>query len=391
MADEQKYDPAIDDDEGSLSSAFTDAMSSGESTSDVSVSDEAVTPDKVTDTVSVTDEQVDEAIDSSSEASAGLDDELIAEARAAGLDPSQYTSEAELARATMRHLREMQPLVSYAKTMTPYADEIRDFLNKRGEAPKADVKADSKTDEFDAGKYFQDQYGGPTWKPEFDRIISAGQVRIDDTTGAWAAAPGHEALVGSLVLEMNNVQGHTNAFWRDIAKGNPYERFFGVMKEPLLREVERRVQDALSGQQERTAKESYVQSFERENSTWLYSIDPQTGQQVLSDRGQEFIKASNEARDEFGIEDASARIKYAQRVLGVGQQSAPQTPTKAADQAVVPEKQESKSFLDTAKRRAEHGGASASVRQNSEAVPQVVTENDLDSMFISAQRQVMGA
>lgn len=366
-------------DESALSSAFVNALAS--STEEASVEDESQEPvDEVVD--NGIDEVPEETTEGEAEVVSDLSEDLIKEAKEAGLDPSQYKTGAELALATMRHLREMQPLVSYARQIAPHADEIREFLTKKDQAVPKEPESQKPTDEFDASKYLQEQYGGPVWKSEFDRAISAGQVRIDENTGTWSSAPGYEVLVGSLVAEMNAVQGHATQFWRDVAKGNPYERFFGVMKEPLLREVERRVQEALTGREEKTATESYVQTFERENASWLYSTDPKTGGQVLTDRGQEFVRATAEAQELFGMQDPVHRIKYAQRVLGVTSPAKQEQPTVAQQ----PVKKEDRSFLESAKRRASHS-PSASVRQNGEAVPQVVTENDLDNLFVNAHRQ----
>ena len=332
-------------------------------------------------------------------------DMLLGQARELGIPVDGMQSEADLASAVIEQIKSMQPHVRFAQQQ--YAQQRAP--QPVAAPPQAPAQPAGQQNQWDAKTYLNEKYGGPAWKPEFQSAIESGMVSRDPETGLWASLPGYEASTQQVLGEMNAAQQHSAKFWQGLAASNPYESFYEVLREPLLREVESRVSEALRREQETTQRLTFVEQFEQDNSQWLYAVDPSTGQQVPTEQGGKFLDVIDEYRAK-GITDPKDLLEIAQLKMGIQQpvtqppaQQAPQQATQqpaspiqqawqqqsGAQQPVagqVPAPAEPKqSFIDSALQRASHSpSASGTVTDDA---PQVMSEGDLNSLFERAFRQ----
>jgi hypothetical protein len=339
------------------------------------------------DVQDIQDEQVAE--DDSATVADEVDDsgfeELLEQAQGLGLNVNDYKSEAALARGVLEHLQKQQPYVSYAQQLLPYADDIKSYFETIKQPRRPEPEPTPQTEEeWTAQRYFQEKYGGPGWKDDFNQAINSGLVQRDPETGMWVASPGQELAAGGILQELNRAQQHTSKFWQGLASKNPYEQFYDVLKEPILREVERRVEEIV-GQREATTKQrDVVSDFETKHAFWMYATDPVSGQRVPTDAGREFFGTVSDLR-ENGISDPVKLLQLASKIHGIGSEA------KEQPKAAVPSQQEpsqkQQSFLESARKRAQH---TPSARQRGgDDVPQVVSEGDLESLFSRAYREAV--
>lgn len=376
-----------DEDDINLTTAFTDASKASHAETQ---SDPPASPEPVSDPPVETQEYVETSTDTPDPQISAVAEQ----ARALGVQFSDTATDAEIAQAALQQLHNQQPYVSFAQQLAPRADQIRQFLTADEPAPQPkQTQQPADSGGFDLEAYFQEKYGGPVWNGEYKQAIDAGLVQRDPETGLWTPAPGQEILAASLVQGMNAAQRHSNQVWQDIAHGNPYEKFYGVLKDPIMHEVERRVEEILANRERQTAEISALDAFERQHASWLYSVDPQTGQQIPTEKGAAFIKTLQSLQDS-GIEDSATALKFAAQMHGItdgapAAASTPATPANPATPAANTAKAEQtppESFLESAKRRAAHS-PSASGSQAAADAPQVVTEGDLNTMFVRSFAQ----
>lgn len=350
---------------------------------------------------------------------------LLENARQLGISTDGMTSETQLAQAVMDQIRSMQPYVNFAQQVIPHTDRIRQVIaTPPGQAPQPVASPQSQQDPqqgsqqaeggFDINAYLNEKYGGPSWKSEFKHAIDSGIVQRDVETGLWQPTPGYEIMASSLVPEMNAAAQHSSRFWQDVAQGNPYEKFFGVLKEPLMHEVRSLVENMVAGREQESQKRSVISDFETQHGSWLYQSDPSTGQRYLTDQGSAFYDTLADLR-ESGMSDPAKILATASRLHGlsvpakqpapvsqsvasqqpVAQAAVSQSPAptqQAAPAAVVPAAVPApattpQSFINSALQRASHSTTAATTPDQ----PQVVSEGDLDSMFSNAIRSASPA
>ena len=286
--------------------------------------------------------------------------DLLKQYQEAGIPLSEVSSEADLARAALQQMQQMQPWVRMAQ-------------QQQYQQPKPEPEPEPPTDQWDAQKYFQDQYGGPTWKPEFDQLIETGAVQIDDN-GRYVAAPGAEMLASPHLAALNQASQHSQKFWREMGKSNPLERIYGAVKEPLLREIDSRVQEILQSRETETRARSAVDKFVDENADWMYQTNPSTGELVPTEKGQQFLDRYNRLR-ERGIANPADLLEEAMYGFEIPEAKAPEPAAQ--------EQEKKDTFLESAQRRAAH---SPSSRERGDA-PQVMDQPDLDNVFLRAYRE----
>jgi hypothetical protein len=188
---------------------------------------------------------------------------------------------------------------------------------------------------------------------------------------------------------MNSAQQHAAQFWQSMTRGNPYEKIYSALADPIEKVIEDRVERILSQRMEQSKSQDVISRFESEHGTWLYQTDPSTGQRVLSDRGRQFTDKIQELREQ-GIRSPEKLLEYAQQMTGIAP-SQPQQPAAVQNTGVAPkakqpvsQEAQQQTFLEGAQRRAQH---SPSARGRvSEDAPQVMTMGDLESLFVRAQR-----
>lgn len=366
-----------------------------------------------------------------SEVSAAADVvQLLDQAQQLGIDTTNIQSEAELATAVLDQVRSMQPYVQYANQVLPHQAQFQEFLagqsqgsdqQGKGQATPGTTPANGASanaeGEFDPHAYLSDKYGGPQWKPQYQHAIDNGMVERDPNTGLYRPANGFELMATPLIGEMNNALQHQNDFWKKLTTSNPYETFYDVLREPMLREVDRRVNDALQSRESQSNKDSVVSSFEQANEAWLYGTDPSTGQRVVTQDGQRFFSEIKTLQSK-GLTDPQDIFEIAQLRTGLGAtkadaSSAPQAtsqatqpnqanqgaaatqtpPAPAADsqttqavqatQATQPQASQTSSFLQNALDRAAHAPNAAT--PTPAASPETVSQQDLENLFVRAQ------
>lgn len=297
-----------------------------------------------------------------------------------GLKTNGTETPEQLSEALINQLRTMQPMAQYAQQVMPHADDFNRYLeSQKNPQPQAPQEPEQ---EWTEESYFQDKYGGPTWKSEFQNAIEQGIVMRDPDTGLWTSAPGAEIMAANILGDMNAAQQHSSSFWQKLSQGNPYQEIYGAVKEPLLKEVEALVAQTLRQREQQSNQTNYVSSFEDNNASWLYEIDPTTGSQVPTERGNQFFDAIDEIKAD-GITDPEKVLKYAMKMVGPPPPAQAPPAVEPVQQQAQQQPEPKKSFLEGALERAKHS-PSASV--SAADAPQAVTSGDLESIFVRAQR-----
>lgn len=353
---------------GSLESSFTAAYDRSSAPVAVEETLEVATPVVETTTESA---PIEAVADTPVEPSAL--DNLLSQARQYGVSTDGVASEAELANKVMARMQEMQPYVQYANDLIPHADEIRDYLAAK-EKPAAPVE-----DEWNEEKYFQTQYGGPTFTAAHQQAVDTGIVTRDPDTGLWIAQPGFEVAAGSLLGEMNAAQQHSAKFWQQQTRGNPLHSTYKAIQEPLMRQVKAYVQEFIGGHDQQAQLRNNINSFEQKNAEWMY----QPGTKTLTQHGSQFMSSISDLKS-AGVSDPQTLVSMAMRMIGGPPQLSPPTPAPVAAPVPAPVAAEippvpQKTFLEQAKKRASHSPSAAT-----ESQPQVVDSGDLQSMFTRA-------
>lgn len=322
---------------------------------------------------------------------------LRATANELGIDVSSLQSESEIATAVMDQMRSMQPEVAYAR-------QVRQQAQQQAPQQQPEPEQGSEPAEWSAESYFKEKYGGPSWKPEYNLAVNQGAIKRTEE-GLWTPSPGNESMAG-IAAEMNQATLHREKFWQDLGEKNIYEQMYGVLKEPIERIIEDRVTEALEHHDTQASEVNILDQFERSNAHWLYTTDPQTGQTVYSEKGQELVQRHREAKADGAKNDTTA-LKWALKGFEIPVQAAqeePPPPEKTADNVEPPvvnanqqahnqpntesdnttgsgQDTHQQSFLDRARDRAEH--SSSARGRDSDDAPQVLTEGDLDNLIVN--------
>jgi hypothetical protein len=324
-------------------------------------------------------------------------------AEAAGLSHEGLTDE-QLAQAVRDYIGSTRPYVSYGQQVAPYADQIREFFERQGQPPSQPAVADEKKpdpDAWDEERYFQEKWDAPKWDDTYTFAIQQGMVQRNADTGLYEATPGYESLVIGLLPGLNQATSFTHKQWQDITRGNPYRQFYDVLAEPLRRQWQTDMQKVIAEEFERYGVSQHVNSFEAENASWMYAIDPQTGNRILTPQGQVFYQEI-ETLQEAGVTDPQRLITLAMRHISASappvapQSGAPEAvpqpplvPAPAASPQVASANQQA-TFLQNALQRAAHSPQAGGYVQPAPDHPVTVDEQELNSMFVTDFRNARG-
>ena len=243
------------------------------------------------------------------------------------------------------------------------------------------AKADpvKKSDEFDPDAYFGEKWG-VSWSPEYDQAITSGIVTQDPATGMYIAKPGFESVANPILPKMNESARAISQKWQGITRSNFYKDVYNVTKDPILREVDRIVQQRIAEIQSRTTSQNVVEKFESENASWIYTQDPVTKQQVPTQDGERLISAV-QAMYAQGLEPSQA-IQQALFITGLNNRTSKQAapaPAPVAPAVPPPSQSPQQSFLEKARNanayspNATGPGVDPGLQINNEA--------DLDTLF----------
>lgn len=246
-------------------------------------------------------------------------------------------------------------------------------------APEAVAPVQADPNKWDPDSYF-DQKWGVQWSPDFDQAISSGIVVTDPETNTYVAKPGYEAVAAPILPRLNDAYRQVSQKWAGLTKGNLFKEVYNVTKDPILREVERLVDERLSRVQQQTVTQSVVEKFEQDNSSWMYSQDPVTKELLPTPEGSRMIRAV-QALYAQGETDPRRAIQDALEITGLSERTKPkqaaapvQAPTAVSSQSPQ------QSFLERA-REANAYSPSAS-GPGSDPGNQVVSEDDLNRLFV---------
>jgi hypothetical protein len=270
--------------------------------------------------------------------------------------------------------------------------QVQKILAERQYQPEpapAPQPAAPKEEEWSPEKYFQDKWGVPQWKPEYDQAVQSGILVLDSTTGLYKPAPGYESVAATLVGPINEAERARQQTWQKLGRDNLYKNVYDVTREPLLRDVEAKIAEAfqrqqaeLQAQQQQTAQQSVVEKFEQENAEWLYRKNVVTGQHEPTPDGQALIQAITELR-ESGVQDQSKLLELALKVTGLGKR--PEPAAAPSPEPAKPSQSPQQSFLDKAMRKNAHSPNATGPGTELEA--QVEDEGDLNNLFVRAYQQ----
>jgi hypothetical protein len=374
----------------SLDSAFSDALNASLSseTEQAAPAEEPVEtlePAEEAPVESVPEEQPTPAEEAPDEPSAL--DGLLLKAGELGMSTDGIDSPEQLTEAVLDQIKLMQPAVSYAQQQ--YEQQMS---QQSAQPPAQQTEPEEEEAGWDEEKHWADQYGGPGWKPEFSRARENGLVIRDPESGMWKAAEGAEQIVGGLLPDMNAAQQHIGSFWQNMTEGNPLKVFGDAMKPVFEQMVDARVREIVESREQRATQLGAVSEFEQKHSSTLYKTDVNTGQSVLTDKGQEFVDTVGRLR-QGGMNDQEMLLETASRLCGITDEqpppeAEPKTPPPASSAVEgVSQEAQQKPFLENARRSAQHSPSASG--GSSEDGPQVLSEGDLDSMWERAAKEAL--
>ena len=308
-----------------------------------------------------------------------LDEDFIRHAKELGISTDGISSYEDLTAAALRRLHDTAPLVNYANQLVPHADEIRQFFDSRNAKPEPQQKPD---EEWTPQKHFQEKWSGPQWEQRFTDAINNGMVVRDPDTSLWKPAPGYEVMVGSIIAPLNEAQQHTAKQWQELSRGNPYERFYEAMQEPLRRQWQKDMDERLAARQQQSSQEMEVAEFERQNADRLYRNDPVSGERVPTEEGQKLfdsiarIKNAKSNKDILSL--AAEMVGLSNKAVAAPQQ---QPVPQAKPVSGQSESGSQQPFLESALDRSVHRASASGQSDASGEAPQVMSEIDLDNFF----------
>ena len=260
--------------------------------------------------------------------------------------------------------------------------------------------------EWSAESYFDSKWDTPAWDPQFDFAIKNGMV-VQGQNGLWEAATGYETMAMPILNQLNQAHVAQRDQWSSIVNGNPYQKFFDVLQEPMQRAWQKDIRSTVDEILTERQSEQSLTKFAEDNASWMFTVDQRTGQRVPTQPGQTFLSEINRL-EQAGVSDPSVLLELAQRLAPQGQgaqlqqgasqqpnqtqaipnqQSPPAIPTQPVPAASpqASNSQHQSSFLQNALAAAAHSSqAGAQTVQTGE--PVVVSEGELQDIFASAQR-----
>lgn len=298
--------------------------------------------------------------------------------RQAGIDPSNFRSEADLAAAIaqqQQYIRELSPYAQYGQQVMPYAQQVAEAIGGRSQAaqPQPEPKEEPKSLE----DRLRDHWNGIWERPQYDPTWEH-QVQINPDTGMFEGI--------SPLTPASAVQG-MNAYrdWQRKALNSlitdPFDLTWKAIRPGVEDVVKNLVQQELNTY--RTSQD--FDAIERQYENVLYEkdpngnrvVDPATGAYKWSPFGQFTVGKMQELR-QMGITDPyknfSMALDLAKAYLFDNQSALSPEPTTAAaptlpqpaagsmyataPASVRPAPQQS--FLDRARQIASHSGGAAS-------------------------------
>ena len=241
---------------------------------------------------------------------------------------------------------------------------------------------------WSADDHFQKQWG-VNWTPEFDQAIASGIVVQDPDTNLYVAKPGYEGIAQQVLPKLNEAHRAIHDKWAKLTKGNLYQNVYEATRDPILREVERIVEERLARAQQQTQTMSVVDRFEQENASWMYATDPVTRQAQPTPEGQRLIQAV-QASYASGETDSGRAIQWALQVTGLsdraGQRAVaatpPPAPVQAQPPAPTPNQSPQQSFLERA--RSANAYSPSANGPGTDPGLQISSEDDLNNLFSRA-------
>lgn len=292
-------------------------------------------------------------------------------ARRLGLEVRDEDSPEELALAALQNIHALR---------TAQAQQI---AQARQPAP-ASVQAVPEKG-WNANDHFQEKWG-VNWTPEFDQAVASGIVVQDPETNLYVAKPGYEVLAQQILPKLNEAHRAIHDKWSKLTKGNLYQNVYEATRDPILREVERIVEERMARAQQQTQTMSVVDRFEQDNAAWMYATDPVTRQAQPTPEGERLIQAV-QASYASGETDSGRAIQWALQVTGLsdraGQRAVAATPPPAPVQAApTPNQSPQQSFLDRA--RSANAYSPSANGPGTDPGLQVSSEEDLNNLFSRA-------
>ena len=295
--------------------------------------------------------------------------ELMVAAKDAGFDfgDQEINSEGDFARIALEQLRQNQPMVNFANQLAPHADKVSELLlGDKGAGEPPPPATEAAADEWNADEYFSTKYGGALRSAEHEKAIGQGMVNQNPSTGMWEPSRGFEVIGSRFANELNAIDSHRASFWNDLSNSNPYQSFYGVLKEPIMREVQGLVAKELSTREQQSQENDVISAYENENASWMFTQDA-SGNRNFSESGKVFADQFSRLLSS-GITDHGVALEIAEKLVKPQQPPAPTQP------------EPSKSFLEQAVNRAQH----SSPVSESPATPMPLTDDEHQTLFTRA-------
>ncbi|SFH97052.1 hypothetical protein [Planctomicrobium piriforme] len=318
--------------------------------------------------------------------------QLYSQAVALGLTVNEQATAEEIAQQVMQEYQRLQPLAQYGQGLMPFAQEFQSYLQQRN-APQQQP-APATPPEWTPESYFREQWKAPQWQDQYTQVLQRGMVRADETTGLYVAAPGYEAAVAPILPGLNQAMDQQTTQWQQLMRSNPYQDFYEKLREPMQRAWTQDLEAAIEKRFQEREQQNTVQSFERENASWLYGQDGKS----LSPQGEQFYNVVEELQ-QSGITDPQKLIAMGKKYAGItGQAPAAPAPVAApvptpqvpAPQPAPAPAPQPNSFLNNALQRAAHQPQGGANHVQSYDSPVVATSGELNSMFVSGFRATQG-
>lgn len=240
-------------------------------------------------------------------------------ARNLGIEVGDDVTEADLALAAMRRINELRPTLDFASRVAPYADKFSEYLASQQQA-QAQQPAETKEEEWSVDAHFKKAWGGPEWLPEFDQLMASNTVEYDEETRMYKAVPGYEMTLGPTLQKLNEANQYRSKFWKDLTNGNPYQTMYNSMVEPMRRAWQQDLEEYIERRERAAQERNAIQTFEHENSSWMHTIDPVTGQRMFTDKGADFMDTIQSMMKQ-GLTDPMQILEWAKKIHGISQQS----------------------------------------------------------------------
>ena len=308
-------------------------------------------------------------------------------AQEAGIDV-EGLSDTDIFSAMASRYEQIKPYADYGQQVAPYHDQFQKYVADQ-QQPQPEPEPG---EEWTPETYFKQKWNEPAWNQEWDYAEQHGVVQRNPESGFYEPVQGRETMAMPIVDKMNQALMARQQQWQQITQGNPYQMFYEALLEPMQKAWQSDLNQAVEERLSSRDTESLVNDFEKQNAGWLYQKND-TGQQLMTEKGQAFYQTINELRD-AGVNDPQTLLKLATRMHGPNSEQEgatpppnTQTPTPAPEQpqaspeAVSATKQQS--FLENALDRARHSPSAGGYTEASSDDPVNVNERELNNMFVN--------